>query len=75
MALYEYRCSTCGAVYEHRRAMADADAPSTCPEGHRGAVRLLTVFATVGASGEPQGGAWASPVPGGCGGACACHPG
>jgi len=73
VALYEYRCSTCGITYERRRAMADADAPVTCPNGHAGALRLLTVFATVGASQEPGG--CGDPVAGGCGGGCACHPG
>ena len=36
MPIYEYRCTTCDTVYERRRAMAEADAPSHCPGGHRG---------------------------------------
>ena len=74
VALYDYRCSTCGVVYEHRRAMADADAPSECPAGHVGAVRLLPVFATVSSSSEAAA-MCGAPTAGGCGGGCACHPG
>ena len=64
MPLYEYRCSTCQAVFDERRPMADADAPATCPDGHVGARRLLPVFATTGLAAEPAGGSAAhrSPV-------------
>jgi putative FmdB family regulatory protein len=73
MPVYEFRCSTCHAVYDERRPMADADAPATCPEGHVGATRLLPVFATVGSAAPPAvGGACGAPVAGGCGGGCAC---
>ena len=75
MPLYDYRCQTCGAVYEERRSMAGADAPATCPAGHVGATRLLPVFATTGTAAAPGGpaGACGAPVAGGCGaGACAC---
>lgn len=75
MPLYDYRCRTCGDVYEERRGMADADAPATCPSGHVGAVRLLPVFATTGGAGDPGPGPGmcGAPVAGGCGGGCACH--
>lgn len=73
MPLYEFKCRTCDDTFEVRRPMSEAGDPATCPEGHKGAVRLLSVFASVGASGA------ASPTPaarpaggGGCGGACAC---
>lgn len=73
MARYDYRCRTCGAIYEERRPMADADAPATCPQGHVGAARLLPVFATA-SLGEDRGpGACGSPVAGGCGVGCGCH--
>jgi len=74
---YDYRCKTCDAVYEERRPMAQADVPATCPSGHVGASRLIPVFATTGhAAGPPaDAGMCGAPVPGGCGGACACHPG
>jgi putative FmdB family regulatory protein len=69
VATYEYRCRACGATFEERRAMAEADAPATCPEGHADTTRLLSVFASTG-------GASAGPAPaaggGCCGGACGC---
>ena len=51
MPLYEFRCRTCDTTF-------DAAPPDergerlrpTCPDGHDGAVRLLSVFATAGAS-------------------------
>jgi putative FmdB family regulatory protein len=74
MPMYEYRCRTCETVYDLRRTMAESDAPATCPAGHVGAVRLLPVFATVGAASAPgPGGMAGTPVMGGCGGGCACH--
>jgi len=75
MPLYDYRCRTCGTVYEVRRAMADADVPVTCPQGHAGADRLLPVFATTGFAEQPPGGLCGAPVAGGCGAGCACHAG
>jgi putative FmdB family regulatory protein len=72
MPTYEYRCRACGARFEARRAVADADAPIACPEGHTDAARLLSVFATVGRAAGPCG----EPAPAApCGAACACHPG
>lgn len=74
MATYEFRCRACGATFEQRRAMADADAPAVCPEGHSDTARLLSVFAST--SGASSGGAPmpAPPMGGGgcCGGACGC---
>jgi putative FmdB family regulatory protein len=69
MPTYEFRCRACGRTFEERRAMADADAPAVCPDGHRDTTRLLSVFAATG-------GASPAPAPslnGGCGGHCACH--
>ncbi|MGA1362243.1 MAG: FmdB family zinc ribbon protein [Ilumatobacteraceae bacterium] len=70
MPLYEFKCRTCGCTFEERRPMSEANAPAACPDGHDGAVRLLSVFANVGAAGAgplqsvaPQGG-------GCCGGGC-----
>jgi putative FmdB family regulatory protein len=71
--IYEFRCSTCHAVFDERRPMADAAAPATCPDGHVGAKRLLPVFATTGHAAEPVGaGMCGAPVAGGCGSGCAC---
>jgi putative FmdB family regulatory protein len=75
MATYEYRCPTCETRFELRRPMSESSEPAVCPDGHTGAVRLLSVFAAV-TNGVP--GASASPSFGGdapCGPACACHPG
>jgi putative FmdB family regulatory protein len=77
MPVYEFRCSTCDAVFDERRSMADADGPATCPDGHRGARRLLPVFATTGRATAPVGapgggGLCGAPVAGGCGAGCAC---
>jgi putative FmdB family regulatory protein len=78
MARYEYRCKTCDVTFEQRRAMsdADADATTTCPDGHRDVVRLLSMFASVGASSGsagPSGSPAMPPSGAGCGGHCACH--
>lgn len=73
MARYEYRCRTCDERFELRRAMSDADAPASCSAGHASAVRLLSVFASVGGASEATPvGAVPGPV-GGCGTACGCH--
>jgi len=67
VATYEFRCRACGATFEQRRPMAEADDPATCPDGHRDTTRLLSVFASTG-------GAMPAPTGGGgcCGGACGC---
>jgi putative FmdB family regulatory protein len=71
--VYEFRCSSCHAVFDERRPMAEADAPARCPDGHLGAARLFPVFATVGLAAEPAGaGLCGAPVAGGCGSGCAC---
>lgn len=71
MPLYDFRCPTCDERFELRRSIAEADDPASCPAGHPGARRLLTVFASTGraAAGAP---ALSGPPAGGCGGACAC---
>ena len=76
MALYEYFCRECDISFDLRRAMGDADRDVTCPNGHADVRRKLSVFVSVGASGDtttvrpglaPSGGG------GCCGGACGCH--
>jgi putative FmdB family regulatory protein len=71
VATYEYRCRACGATFEERRAMAEADAPATCPDGHADTTRLLSVFASTSSGGASMPSA---PSSGGgcCGGACGC---
>jgi putative FmdB family regulatory protein len=73
MPLYEFKCRTCDDTFEVRRPMSDAGLPATCPHGHPDAVRLLSVFANVGASASSAPAAAPRPTGGGCGGACACH--
>lgn len=72
MPLYEFRCRTCDDTFDVRRPMSEASEPATCPQGHPGAVRLLSVFASTGASGGAPSPAPAPRAGGGCGGACAC---
>jgi putative FmdB family regulatory protein len=74
MPRYEYRCRTCDTVFEARRPMSESNLPAACPAGHEDAVRLLSVFASVGSS----TGSSPTPAPmggGGCGSACGCHGG
>jgi putative FmdB family regulatory protein len=72
MPLYEFKCKECDDTFEVRRPMSEASDPATCPQGHDGAVRMLSVFASVGASGASAPAAASRPSGGGCGGACAC---
>jgi putative FmdB family regulatory protein len=76
MPVYEYYCTKSGTNYELLRSMNRSDDPATCPNGHKGGARTLSLFASVGnkaaggdsddyASGGGGGGC-------GCGGACAC---
>lgn len=74
MPTYEFRCTTCDTVFEERRPMANSGDPATCPSGHPGARRLLSVFAATSGSGDTLRAAPPSaggPAP--CGSACACH--
>jgi len=74
MPTYEYKCRECGNAFEARRSMAEANAPIDCPDGHVGAVRVLSVFASVNAGGSSKNSPAPAPRPmGGCGGGCACH--
>jgi putative FmdB family regulatory protein len=69
MPTYEYRCRSCGATFESRRAIADADAPIACPEGHVDAARAMSLF-IVSKSGDAARSAAASEM--GCGPGCSC---
>ncbi|HEY6531193.1 MAG TPA: zinc ribbon domain-containing protein [Acidimicrobiales bacterium] len=75
MPLYEFRCPICDETFEVRRPMAEASDPVACPQGHEGSRRLLSVFASVGASSAPAPSAAPAPRAGGhgCGsGMCGC---
>ncbi|MGH2642069.1 MAG: FmdB family zinc ribbon protein [Actinomycetota bacterium] len=69
MPTYEYRCTSCGAAFESRRTIADADAAIPCPQGHESTVRQLSVFSvtTTVATERPT-----RPAGAGCGPGCAC---
>ncbi len=71
MPVYEYYCRSCATKFEKLQPMRAAEEPAVCPEGHGGASRTLSTFATLtrGANGATE------PVGGGCGcggGGCAC---
>ncbi|MFZ8917160.1 MAG: FmdB family zinc ribbon protein [Ilumatobacteraceae bacterium] len=71
MPVYEFRCKTCDVTFDERRSMSAANDPATCPDGHANAVRLLSVFASVGGAVATS----STPAPrtgGGCGSGCGC---
>jgi putative FmdB family regulatory protein len=68
MPRYDYRCRSCGATFELRRPMSQANAPAMCPAGHDDAVKLMSMVAVTGTA---SGGASApAPSAGGGGGGC-----
>ncbi|MGA4848630.1 FmdB family zinc ribbon protein [Streptomyces sp. G5(2025)] len=74
MPRYEYRCRSCGDMFELSRPMAESGDPAVCPEGHGDTVKLLSTVAVGGASaassaaGAPRGGGGGGG--GCCGGGC-----
>ncbi|WP_371496875.1 zinc ribbon domain-containing protein [Kitasatospora sp. NBC_00374] len=70
MPRYDFRCRSCGATFELRRAMAQANDPAVCPEGHTDTTKLLSTVAVTG--GAASSAAPAAPSGGGgcCGGGC-----
>ncbi|MDG2114201.1 MAG: zinc ribbon domain-containing protein [Actinomycetota bacterium] len=77
MPTYAYRCPTCDETFDRRRPMSESSEPAVCPEGHEGARRLLSVFASVGSGATSSSESSSEPVQwtgrDGCGGGCACH--
>ncbi|WP_034088100.1 FmdB family zinc ribbon protein [Streptacidiphilus albus] len=72
MPRYDYRCRSCGATFELRRPMSQANAPAMCPAGHEDAVKLMSMVAVTGTAGAAAG-APSAPSGGGggcCGGGC-----
>lgn len=53
--------------------MSQANEPATCAKGHENAVRLLSVFASVGGSSASSAPTMPAPKMGGCGSGCGCH--
>ena len=73
MPRYDYRCRACGDTFEVSRPMRDADAPTTCPQGHADTVKLLSTVAVMGRGGASLPSAGGGGGGGGCcGGACGC---
>ncbi|MFF2955406.1 zinc ribbon domain-containing protein [Kitasatospora sp. NPDC057965] len=73
MPRYDFRCRACGATFELRRAMAQANDPAICPQGHQDTVKLLSTVAVTGAAsagGAPQQAPSAGGGGGCCGGGC-----
>ncbi len=68
MPRYDYRCRSCGATFELRRPMSQANAPAMCPAGHEDAVKLMSMVAVTGTA----GGAASAPSPAGGGGGGCC---
>jgi putative FmdB family regulatory protein len=54
MPLYEYYCPQCETRFELLRPMSRSDDAATCPNGHEGAQRVVSVFSAVskGAGGD-----------------------
>jgi putative FmdB family regulatory protein len=79
MPIYEYYCPRCDRKFEQLRPMARSDDPATCPQGHEGAGRVLSVFASMtrGADGSLQAvsgtGGCAACSAGSCAGCAAAH--
>lgn len=46
MPLYEYYCPTCPQKFELLRPMSRSEEPATCPKGHPGASRVVSLFAS-----------------------------
>jgi len=86
MPIYEYRCDSCGFQKEHIQKMSDAPLAS-CPSCNQTTyVKQISAagfqlkgtgwYATDFKGGSAAAAKPAESAPaGGCGGACACHPG
>ncbi|MEU1283733.1 zinc ribbon domain-containing protein [Kitasatospora sp. NPDC058444] len=66
MPRYDFRCRSCGATFELRRPMAQANDPAVCPQGHDDTVKLLSTVAVTGGAAAAQ----QAPAAGGGGGCC-----
>ncbi len=56
MPISEYRCQTCGKVYEQIRRVSEADRDLECPDCKSKRVeRLVSAFATGGGCGGGSG--------------------
>lgn len=73
MPLYEYYCESCERRFDLLRPISRMDDPAMCPQGHRGASRVLSTFAafTHGESGATEALAGTSPCAGCAADTCA----
>jgi putative FmdB family regulatory protein len=62
MPLYEYYCPTCDKKFELLRSMSRSNEPATCPSGHEGAERVISVFSALTKNAEGE----ATPVASAC---------
>jgi putative FmdB family regulatory protein len=72
MPVYEYYCRDCEQKFELLRPMARAEEPVSCPQGHAGATRTISLFASIGRATESS---FTPMSAGGCacgGGGCGC---
>jgi putative FmdB family regulatory protein len=71
MPVYEYYCRSCQNKFEMLRPMKMATVTASCPSGHEGATRTVSVFAALG---RDEDGSLVPMAGGGCacGGSCAC---
>lgn len=52
MPLYEYYCQPCQDKFEMLRSMERAEETTSCPQGHPGAARMLSLIARPAGSGD-----------------------
>jgi putative FmdB family regulatory protein len=74
MPLYEYRCRPCALTFELLRPMSTSSRPVTCPAGHPGAERVVSLFAahTQGNGGLQELTSAGGGCPSCAGGSCGC---
>lgn len=72
MAVYEYYCKSCDDKFEVLKPMAKVQSLEVCPEGHKGAAKVLSVFASV-SSGGTSGEACGMDASACCGSNAACN--
>ena len=54
MPLYEYYCPVCESRFELLRSMSRSDEPATCPSGHEGTERVISVFSALTKSADGE---------------------
>lgn len=56
MPIYEYKCPSCGDVFEQRRPMSQATEPAACPSCKTESPRAISRLARVSSGGSDEGG-------------------